>query len=297
MTNTSDKIFVTGATGYIGSKLIGFLLEKNAKVTAYVRNIEKAKSMFPQAPENLKFIQGDYTTTDVFEREIIGHTRLFFVVAVDSPMADIKGTFAKIAYDAGVRQIVDISSSSVNSPYRYSFVSSMHREGEDRIIAAKKRKDQYCVIIRPGRFYTNHLWIEAQNIKEKQQLSTLNDFDKKEGYVSNTDIAELCSVILTDPIEKHDNCVYTMFSQMLSIRDRAAALSDVLGKNITVNNSSEQEMYDGLIHRGYPHHLAINFVQLHEDGNVNPYYAAMLGRPAQTFRDWLLVEEHLAQLR
>lgn len=297
MTNIPEKIFVTGATGYIGSKLIQFLLKKNTDVTAYVRSIEKAKSMFPQAPKNLKFIQGDYTTIDVFKREIVGHTRLFFVVAVNSPMADIKGNFAKIAYGAGVRQIVDISSSSVNSPYRYSFISTMHRESEDRILAEKTRKDQYCAIIRPGRFYTNHLWIEAQGIKENQQLSTLNDLDKKEGYVSNTDIAELCSIILTDPIEKHDNCVYTMFSQMLSTKDRAAALSDVLGKEIKAKNSSEQEMYDRLIGMGYPHHLAINFVQLHEDGNVNPYYAAVLGRPAQTFREWLLVEEHLAQLK
>ena len=39
------KIFVTGATGFIGSSLVKKLLSDGHKVTCYVRNIEKARKI------------------------------------------------------------------------------------------------------------------------------------------------------------------------------------------------------------------------------------------------------------
>jgi uncharacterized protein YbjT (DUF2867 family) len=93
----TGKIFVKGTTGTIGTKLVKFLLSKNAPVTVYVRDAEKANKLYPKS-ENFHIVQGDYSTMDVFEREIAGHSRLFALVSDNGSVAEIKKSFAKIAY-------------------------------------------------------------------------------------------------------------------------------------------------------------------------------------------------------
>ena len=67
-------IFVTGATGLIGSLLVKSLLEykfrnkTNTKILAFVRNLEKAKVMF--GDNDVNFIVGDITTPIVIKEKI-----------------------------------------------------------------------------------------------------------------------------------------------------------------------------------------------------------------------------------
>jgi uncharacterized protein YbjT (DUF2867 family) len=133
----TGKIFATGVIGTIGTKLVKFLFEKNAPVTVYVRDAEKANKLYPKS-ENLHIVQGDYSTMDVFEREIAGHSRLFTFISDNGNVAEIKRSFAKIAYAKGVCQVVDISSGKVDQPFRASYIGCMHRGGEEAILAEKK---------------------------------------------------------------------------------------------------------------------------------------------------------------
>lgn len=48
------KIFITGATGLIGSNLIPLLLEKEYQITALVRNMEKARHQLPNQVQLVK---------------------------------------------------------------------------------------------------------------------------------------------------------------------------------------------------------------------------------------------------
>tara|TARA_R100000353_G_scaffold100888_1_gene73200 strand:+ start:792 stop:1097 length:306 start_codon:yes stop_codon:yes gene_type:complete len=57
------KIFLTGATGFIGTKLVKRLLSDNHEVTCYVRNIEKARKKLGNRVELL--------STNVFQNHII----------------------------------------------------------------------------------------------------------------------------------------------------------------------------------------------------------------------------------
>ncbi|KAI8888286.1 NAD(P)-binding protein [Backusella circina FSU 941] len=292
----SDKIFIIGASGDIGSKLTRFLLKKNADVTLYVRDVEKTKNLFAQDSDNLKIVQGDYTTTDVFEKEIAGHNRLFILVSAAGNMPKIKGTFARIAYAAGVRQILDISSYTVNFPYRSNFINTIHHEGEVAILAEKK-DDTFYVALRPGRFYSSQVWLNANAIKTRQSLDVIHDLDYPEDFVSTTDIAEMASVVLTEPIEKHANCVYTMISETLSANERAAIFSEAIGKPVKGNVIPIKAMYDHIISVGFPHFMAINLVQKNKATGATPYFSIMIGRPAQSLREWLQEDNNAAKFQ
>jgi uncharacterized protein YbjT (DUF2867 family) len=291
----TEKVFVTGATGSIGTKLVKFLLEKNAEVTVYARDVEKVKKLHPQS-ENLHVVQGDYSTMDVFEREIVGHTRLFILITGFDNMVGLKRTFAKIAYAAGVRQVVDISSGSVNQPYRSTYIGCIHRDSEEAILA-EKSDDQFYVALRPYRFLSNHLWQDVYAIKGNQTVNTIFGLDFKEDFISPTDIAELASVVLTEPVEKHANCVYPMVSETLNTNERAAIFSELLGKPIKGKLDPADTLYDQILKFTGSHPMAIDLVQKTEARGPTPYYTIMIGRPAQTLREWLQQDGNLSHFQ
>ncbi|KAI8888287.1 NAD(P)-binding protein [Backusella circina FSU 941] len=278
----SEKIFIIGGTGEIGTKLSRRLLSQSSNITLYSRHAEKTKELYP----NANVIQGDYTTTDVFEREIVGHTRLFILVSAHDSMPQIKGSFAKIAYGAGVRQIVDISSYHVNEPNRTGFIGVIHRESEEAILAAKGH-DQFYVTLRPARFYNTHIGLNGHSIKTSQCLENIHAPESKEDFISSTDIAEVAFKVLTEPVEKHANCVYTMIGDSLSTNERAAIFSEALGKPIKANVIPIQAMYDRLTAFGFPHAIAVDFIQRRESQGPTPYFEVIIGRPPQSFREWL----------
>ncbi|KAI8885334.1 NAD(P)-binding protein [Backusella circina FSU 941] len=291
----AEKIFVTGATGFVGTKLVHFLLKKNAEVTVYVRDVERTKQIYPQA-HNLNIVQGDYATMDVFEREVTGHTRLFILISAFDSMAKIKGTFAKIAYAAGVRQIVDISSGAVNQPFRSGYIGSIHRESEEAILA-EKSEGHFYVALRPYRFLSNHIWTDAHTIKNSQTMNNIHGLDFKEDFISPTDIAELASVVLTEPVEKHANCVYTMIGETLTTNERAAIFTELLGKPIKGNLAPIDVFYNQLTQFGCSHPMAVDMIQKIEADGPTPYYSIMLGRSAQTLREWLQDDDNLSHFQ
>ena len=85
--NLSEKnIFITGATGLVGSQLVQFLLRVNKekelklKIYALVRSINKAHDMFPD-DDALVFIEGDMESLPTIEEDI------HYVIHCASPTA------------------------------------------------------------------------------------------------------------------------------------------------------------------------------------------------------------------
>lgn len=54
--NAKKKIFVAGATGSTGKRIVEQLLAKGFAVKAGVRDVDKAKSTFPGDNPNLQFV-------------------------------------------------------------------------------------------------------------------------------------------------------------------------------------------------------------------------------------------------
>jgi uncharacterized protein YbjT (DUF2867 family) len=281
-----SEVYVIGATGGIGNQLVKTLLSRGVQTTVLVRDTAKAAGLFGES-ENLTVVQGDYADTETFKQSIVGHERLFLLVRDLDNMPAIKRNFAQIAYAAGVKQVVDVSSGSVNSPWRQHHVATAHYGGEEAIFNIPDRGSY--VALRPTQFFTNHFFGDNQTIKFKSAILGSTNPNSTVPWISPTDIAELAANVLTESIEKHGDMVYHMTSEVLSGNDRAQILSRVLGKDIKYVQISVEEQYKAYIERAhFPHSLAYGFVDASEkDYTINSALSIVLHRPPQSLEAWL----------
>lgn len=126
MKNQKLRVFVTGATGLLGSNIVSALLKGQHQVTALVRSVEKSKSAFSAEVER---VEGDLRDTDRFEAALAGHDVLIHSAAYfseyqkdgsEGPLyeTNVKGTAALLeaAHRRGVRNCVYVSSAGVLDP-------------------------------------------------------------------------------------------------------------------------------------------------------------------------------------
>lgn len=77
MENPNNKILVTGATGYVGGRLIPRLLEKGYKVRAMGRSIDKMSCRPWAFDSNLELVQGDMLDLDSVKKAAKGCRVIF----------------------------------------------------------------------------------------------------------------------------------------------------------------------------------------------------------------------------
>jgi hypothetical protein len=178
MSTGKECVFVVGATGNIGSGVVRGLIKRGIDTTAYVRDELKAKNLFKDEllTGHLTIVIGTYTSVEVYTKAIEGHTRLFLLVFGNfkrpKSMSEVKETFAKIAYEKGVRQIVDLSSFTVRSFGRQGMIGYMHTTGEEKLwTLADEKPDEYSlVVLRPGVFMSNQLMTDIHSVKHLNKL-------------------------------------------------------------------------------------------------------------------------------
>ena len=118
------KIFVTGATGYIGNQLAISLANEGNEVTALVRSPEKENSL--QHP-NIRLVRGDITNYEaVFNAmkaashvyHVAGYARLWAPDCSIFYTINVEGTrnVLKAAKELGVTKMVHTSSTAVFGP-------------------------------------------------------------------------------------------------------------------------------------------------------------------------------------
>ncbi|KAI8579090.1 hypothetical protein K450DRAFT_243821 [Umbelopsis ramanniana AG] len=281
-----SKVYVIGATGGIGNQLVKTLLSRGVQTTILVRDPSKAAGLFGES-ENLTVVQGDYADDAAFKQSIVGHERLFLLVQDFKNMPAIKRNFAQIAYAAGAKQVVDISSGSVSSPWRQHQIATSHYCSEEAIFNLPNRGSY--VALRPTQFFSNHFFGDHQTIKFKSAIFGSAKPDSTVPWISPTDIAELAANVLTEPIEKHGDMVYSMTSEVLSGNDRAQILSRVLGKDVKYLQISAEEQYKAYVERAhFPHSVAYGFVDAGESNfQISPALSIVLHRPPQSLEAWL----------
>ena len=286
---SDTRVFVTGATGGIGSHVIQRLVESGVPTTAFIRSEEKAQVMFADELKSglLTLVKGDVHDAESFRGAIKGHTRLFLLVTDLDNMAKIKGELGRIAYENGVKQIVDISSYTVHNTKR-GYISYAHTTGEEALLKAAGETNNNLVVLRPGYFMSNLLHNEVYSIKAGNKTRGVGNPDQRATLVHPKDIADVAVAVLLDPVEKHLNYVYDVQTEVLSNKQRAEVLSRVLGRDIQY----EQEEIDAYYSRMspmMPHRMLYDFVTLGTIDFVNPVPQIRLltGRNPRTFEEWI----------
>jgi len=111
----NNKIFITGGTGYIGSRVIPELIKKGYEVNALVRN--KSKNSLP---DQCKIIFGNALDKTTYEKNVIGCDTFIHLIGVHHPGPGKKEQFKQIdlvsieqavpaALSAGVRHFIYLS--------------------------------------------------------------------------------------------------------------------------------------------------------------------------------------------
>jgi nucleoside-diphosphate-sugar epimerase len=121
------KIFLTGATGFIGSQMALKLAEQGHTVHALVRSIERAKKEVRH--ESIKFFEGNLDDLDVIAKAVTGCEQAYLLAAFAQVWDKNTDTFYKInvrnnldlikqASSLGVKKIVVTSTAGVFGPAR-----------------------------------------------------------------------------------------------------------------------------------------------------------------------------------
>ncbi|CAF1032853.1 unnamed protein product [Adineta steineri] len=178
MSSSEERVFVTGASGDIGSGVVRGLIKNGIQTTAYVRDEKKAEGLFKDELKTgrLTIVVGTYSSVDVFTKAIQGHTRLFLLFSAigskPTEMSQVKGTFGKIAYKQGVRQIVDLSSAAVSRLGKRGIIAYMHTIAEEKLwtLADDNPEQRSLVILRPTRFMSSQLMTDVHPVKHLNKL-------------------------------------------------------------------------------------------------------------------------------
>jgi len=283
-----DNIYILGATGNIGSHLVKGLIEAGVRTTIFARDEGKAKSLFEKEFKtgHLRVVQGDYENAEAFENSIAGHTRLFLLIAEIDKIPQIKGSWAKIAYDNGVKQVVDISSFTCNF-YKVGLISYEHALGEEALLSVVG--DNSLVLLRPGYFMSNHVTYDLHSIKHQSKLIGSSPPEYHVPCVDVRDIADVALNIFLDPIEKHGISIYNITPDPLTNLERAQIFSRVLGREITYVHDTIENVYNRLISFNVPHKFAYDLISvgLQDYSQSTPQITILTKKPIRRFEQWV----------
>lgn len=286
-----EKIFIIGSTGNIGQPLVRKLLAKpKVALTLYARSAAKVQQVFGDQPiDKVQIVEGDYADQKVFEQAIPGHTRLFLLVASPNfgEYPTIIRGFAEKAYNAGVQQIVLNSGITASTPWRTAIYSAANFE--EAILSLPNRKS--LVTLRPANLMSNQLipGSEAHTAKTANTIFDVRNEDKLNPWISPNDIGEVAANILQDPNEKHGDAVYELIGDSRTPKEHAEILSRVLGKTITYQKITEEQLYEALTKQaGLPHTLTYMLLNLTQFTRTRtPGLSILLGRQPETLEQWI----------
>ncbi|KAL7317560.1 hypothetical protein PS15m_003900 [Mucor circinelloides] len=257
MTNsTTERIFIIGGTGNVGSKAVKDLVSRNISVTLYARNPSKVVDMFSKNPL-IHVIQGDLADLTTLKEGLSGHTRLFLVYNNFEDFVEKKVAIAKLAYASGIKQILDISSITAGESWRSGYVGAIHRDAEQGILNIPNRGT--LVALRPGRFMSNILTFERPS--PGGLIYDTVSGSETQGWISPNDIGAVAAAVLSEDIKKHGDLVYELIGDVATLDERAAAFSRILERPISYQKVSPSSKYDQLMKTGmFPHGAAYNLV-------------------------------------
>ena len=121
--NTSETVLVTGATGYVGGRLIGRLAQRDLRVRCMARRPTQLRDRVPDAVE---VVQGDVSKPATLDSALRGVDTAFYLVhalgaAGDFEQQELVGAenFANAARAAGVRCIIYLGGLGDTESFRF----------------------------------------------------------------------------------------------------------------------------------------------------------------------------------
>ncbi|GAA3516056.1 NAD(P)H-binding protein [Actinocatenispora rupis] len=271
-----DPILVTGATGNVGRQVVRQLTAAGLPVRALTRDPDTAR-----LPDTVAALRGDLADPDSLDQVLHGVGAVFLVW----PFGHADGAAAAVdAIARHARRVVYLSSlgaATADDP-----ISRMHNELE-RLIEST---DLRWTHLRPGGFATNTLSWAAQVRAGDEVRGPYADLSRP--LVHEADLATVAVRALTS--DAHHGARYPLTGPAhLTQAEQVATIGDVLGRPLRYVETDRAESYRGMVGAGWPPDTADAvldawYAMRERPEPVLDTVAAVTGRPARTYRDWVV---------
>ena len=249
MTNSSQTILITGATGSNGIEILKLLAAQNICVRAMVRDIHKAHSIFQAQgyivdPSKIELVEGDLDVPETLLTPLGGVNRAFLLTNSTERAEAQQLAFVEVARYSRVEHIVKLSQlhANHNSPVRFL---RYHAAVESAIQAS----GMTYTFLRPN-LYMQGLLSFRSTIQEKNAFYAAAG-DAKVSIVDVRDIAAVAVAALTEA--GHEGKIYDLTGpQALTHAQIATHLSLALGHEIAFVDVPPAAMRDAMTGRGMP---------------------------------------------
>ncbi|TDB61165.1 SDR family oxidoreductase [Arundinibacter roseus] len=242
----SNKVLITGATGTIGKELIRQLQANDTTFVAGSREFSKAAQTLGIGQEqwvNLDFDQPETFETPTSEVDavfVLGPPLRFHMEETMIPFLDF-------LWEKGIKRVVYLSALGNES---LGGGLAFHGIVEEYI----QRKGFDFTILQPSFFAQNFKNFEYENVTQRGIIYVVAG-DGKVGFVDVRDIAKVAAQVLNE--DGHSGKIYRLTgSDLLDYQEAAQILTEVLGKQITYLNPSEEEFRATLSAAGAPPFIA-----------------------------------------
>jgi uncharacterized protein YbjT (DUF2867 family) len=276
-------ILVTGATGQVGAELVLQLLEQDQPVRVFTRDARKVAHL----GSRVEVATGDYDQPETLTAAMQGIEKLYLMTSEIG--ADQAGTATEAAKQAGVKQIVLLSSYTSVNPA--TAIGKWHYDREQHVRASGIP----WTFLRPGFFASNALMQWANMIKTMGTIYYPGG-QSKVAPIDPYDIAAVAALALTQI--GHEGQTYTLTgAELLTIEKMVEILARALGKPLHYVDVPQEAAREGMMQSGMDATLAdavLELVAEMREGQVlhTETVEQLLGRAPRTFAQWC--EAHVA---
>lgn len=237
------KILVTGATGKLGSKVVEAILKTlpASKLAVSVRNAEKAEGLRARGVE---VRQADFDHPETLEKAFEGIDRLLIISADgDNETRIHQHTNAvQAAERAGVKFIA--YTSLANAKESENLMAPPHVATEESIM---KTGIPYS-FLRNNWYFENEIGSIQGVLAGAPWVTSAGE--GKVGWALQQDYADAAAAVLVG--NGHENTVYELSGPLLTQEELASALGDILGKEVPVQQVSDEKYAEIMKGLGLP---------------------------------------------
>lgn len=276
----SDRILVTGATGIVGSELVGLLAREGVEVKAGTRSPDRAQGLFD---DSVEVVELDYRQPATFDAAVEWADRVFLQPPPFDP--DAYETLAPLldwAVQAGAEHVVTLSA------------MGMEVRGDLPIRRLEKHVASLGVdytFLRPNLLMQNFRRdFLGERIRRTGRFA-MPVGDASVSMVDGRDVAAVAAAALTG--RDHMGKAYTLTGPVaLTHAEMAAALSRAAGREVRFESCTDQEMLGWLVGAGWSPQIAGVVIALYQSvragvrAEVTDDVSRILGRPARTFESF-----------
>jgi NAD(P)H dehydrogenase (quinone) len=270
------KILVTGATGKLGSKVVESLLKSipARELAVSVRNPEKAEGLRSRGVE---VRHGDFDHPETLENAFKGIDRLL-IISADGDN------------ETRIRQHTNAVQAAERAGVKFIAYTSLANATESKNLMAPPHVATEAAIIKTGipySFLRNNWYLENEIGSIQGAMAgapwVTSAGEGKVGWALQQDYADAAAAVLVG--SGHENTVYELSGPLLTQEELAAALGNVLGKEVPVQQVSDEKYAEIMKGLGLPDFVIPIVVGIQEsirNGSLeveSDDFKKILGRP------------------